>query len=70
MRAVGLLGLLLLLSLLGYSKIASAPNEAAPVATAGSGVLSAAFSVHMFLHHTRDEHVSVHAMAGMRACPE
>jgi hypothetical protein len=69
-KAVGLFGLLLLLWLLGYSKIASAPTEAAPAAMAGSGELPAGFSVHAFLHHTRDEHVSVHAMAGIRACPE
>jgi hypothetical protein len=80
-KAVGLFGLLLLLSLLGYSKIASAPTEAArgsdrpvtlpaPVATERRGVLPAGFSVHVFLHQTRHEDIPVHAMAVMRACPE
>jgi hypothetical protein len=65
---------LFLLSLLGYSRIASAPSEAAP-GSGGSVTLLApvameGFSVHVFLHRTRHEDIPVHALAGMKACPE
>jgi len=73
-RAIGLFGLLFSLSLLGYSRIASAPGEAAP-GSGGSVTLPAlvameGFSVHVFLHQTRHEDIPVHAMGGIRACPE
>ena len=83
MKTVGLFGLLSLLSILAYSRIASAPSEAAqgpdrsvtmpaPVAMAGegSGVLPATLSEYVFLHQTRHENIAVRAMAGVTTCPE
>ena len=83
MKTIGLFGLLSLLSILAYSRIASAPSEAAqgpdrtvtmpaPVAMAGegSGVLSASLSEYVFLHQTRHESIPVRAMADVKACPD
>lgn len=80
-KTIGLFGLLCLLSILAYSRIASAPSEAAqasdrsvtmraPVAMVGSGNLPAGLSEYVFLHQTRYESIPVHAMAGVKACPE
>jgi len=79
-KTIRLLGLLSLLSILAYSRIAFAPSEAAQgpdrsvtlpaVAMEGDGNLPAGLSVHVFLHQTRYEYIPVHAMAGVKACPE
>jgi len=80
-KTIGLFGLLSLLSIVAYSRIASAPSEAAPgpdrsvthpapVAMAGSGDLPAGLSEYVFLHRTRHENIPVHAMAGVQACTE
>jgi len=81
MKTIGLFGLLSLLSILAYSRIASAPSEAAqgpdrsvtmpaPVAMEGSGNLPAGLTEYVFLHQTRHENIPVHAMAGVKTCPE
>ncbi len=81
MKKIGLFGLLFLLSILAYSRIASAPSEAAqgphrsvplpaPAAMEGGGNLPAGLSEYVFLHQARHEIYPVHAMAGVKACPE
>lgn len=81
MKTIGLFGLLSLLSIVAYGRIASAPSEAAqspdrsvtgpaPVAMEGSGNLPAGLSEYVFLHQTLYENIPVNAMAGVTACPE
>ena len=81
MKTIGLFGLSLLLSILAYSRISSAPSEAAqgpdrsvtlpaPVAIEGNAGLPAGLSEYVFLHHARHENVPVHAMAGVTTCSQ
>jgi len=80
-KTIGLLGLSLLLSILAYSRIASAPSEAAqgpdrsvtlpaPVAMEGDGNLGLMLSEYVFLHQSRHESIPVRAMADVKACPD
>jgi len=79
-RAIGLLGLLSVLSMFAYSRVASAPSGMAlgaerpvmltPAAVEGGGNLSERFSQYVFLHQARDESVPVHVMAGVATCPQ
>ena len=81
MKTIGLFGLLSLLSILAYSRIASAPGEAAqgpdrsvtmlaPVAVEGRGNLPARLSEYVFLHQTRHESIPVRALADVKACSD
>lgn len=81
MKAIGLFGLLSLLSILAYGRIASAPSEAAqgpdrsvtlpaPVAMEGDGNLSVMLSEHVFLHQSHHESIPVRAMGDVRGCPD
>lgn len=81
MKTIWLFGLLALLLTVAYNKVAGAPGEAAqsadrlvtlpaPVAMDDSGNLPAGLSEYVFLHQTRHEYIPVHAMAGVKACPE
>jgi len=80
-KTIGLFGLLSLLSILAYSRIASAPSEAAqgpdrsvtlpaPVAMEGDGNLSVVLSEYVFLHQSHHESLLVRAMADVKACPD
>jgi hypothetical protein len=80
-KTIGLFGLLSLLSILAYSRIASAPSEAAqgpdrsvtmlaPVAMEGGGTLPARLSEYVFLHQNRQEIILVRAVADVKACPD
>lgn len=80
-KALGLFGLLSLLSVAACGRIGGAPSEAAqspdrpvtmpaPVAMEGSGELPARISEYVLLHQTRYESIPVLAMAGMTTCPE
>ena len=80
-KTIGLFGLVSVLSILAYSRIASAPSEAAqgpvrsvtlpaPVAIEGSGNLPARLSEYVFLHRNRQEIILVGAMADVKACPD
>jgi len=80
-RAIGLLGLLSVLSMLAYGRVASAPSGMAlgadrsvmlppPVAVEGGGNLSERLSQYVFLHQTRHESVPVNVMAGVTTCPQ
>ena len=81
MKTIKLFGFLFLLSILAYSRIASAPSEAAqgpdrsvtmpvPAVMGGSGNMPAGLSEYVFLHQTRNEGIPVHTMAGVKACTE
>jgi len=81
MKAIWLVGLMSMLLIVAYSKVASAPSDGAqgpdrsgttpvPVAMESNGDLPAGFSEYVFLHHARNESIPVHAMAGVKACPE
>lgn len=81
MKTIGLLGLLPLLLIVAYNKVAGTPSEAAqspdrsvtmpaPAVVGSSGNLPAGLSEYVFLHQTRHESIPVHAMAGVKACPE
>ncbi|HET9403343.1 MAG TPA: hypothetical protein VFO57_02045 [Burkholderiales bacterium] len=80
MKTIGLIGLLLLLSIVAYSKVAGAPSDVAqgldraltlpaPAATGSNDNLPVGLSEYVFLHHARLESIPVHAMAGVTACP-
>jgi hypothetical protein len=80
-KAIWLLGLVSLLLIVAYDKVAGAPSGAAhgadrpvtrpaPAAKERSGVLPAGLSEYVFFHQTRHENIPVHAMAGVKACPE
>jgi hypothetical protein len=80
-KTIVLFGLLSLLSILAYSRIASAPSEAAqgpdrsvtmlaPVAVEGSGNLPARLSEYVFMHQNRNESIPVHGMADVKACSD
>jgi len=79
-RAIGLLGLLSVLSMFAYSRVASAPSGMAlgaerpvmlaPAAVEGGGNLTERLSQYVFLHQARDESVPVHVMAGVATCPQ
>jgi len=82
-KTIWMFGLLVLLLTVAYNKVSGAPSKAAqgadrsvimpaPVAMAGegSGVLPPELSEYVFLHQTRHESIPVHAMAGVKACPE
>jgi hypothetical protein len=79
MKTTWLIGLLSLLLMAVYGKVAGGPSEAAqspnqpatmaaPAAMEGSGELPAKLSEYVFLHQTRDENIPVHVMAGVKAC--
>lgn len=81
MKTIGLLGLLSLLMIVAANKVEGDPSEAArnpdrsitlpgPVGTGSSENLPAELLKYVFLHQTRDESIPVHAMAGVKACPE
>lgn len=81
MKTIGLLGLLSLLMIVAANKVEGDPSEAArnadgsitlpgPVGTGGSENLPEGLSKYVFLHQTRYESIPVHAMAGVKACPE
>lgn len=81
MKTIWLVGLLFLLLTVAYNKVASAPSDGAqgpdrsitvpgPVATGSSENLPEGISKYVFLHQTRYESIPVHAMAGVKACPE
>ena len=74
-----LLGMISVLLIVAYSNVGGAPRaaaqgavrSAAPQALADTGSkLPERFSEYLFLHQTRYENLPVHAMVGMRACPE
>lgn len=80
-KTMGLLGLLSLLLIFAYSKVAGTPSVAAqgpdrsvtmpaPAVMEDSGKLPAILSEYVFLHQARDESIPVHAMAGATMCPE
>lgn len=81
MKTLWLFALLLSLSLVAYIQIVGVPSEAAqspgrpgampePAAVEGSGNLPAGYSEYAFLHQTRLESIPVHAMTGVKTCPE
>ena len=81
MKAIWLLGLMSMLLMLAYDKVAGMPGQLSqrldwPVAPAGPGAgedgtaLPAEISEYLFVHQTRDEILPVHAMAGVKTCPE
>ena len=81
MRVIGLLGLLSVLSMFAYSRVASAPSGMAlgadrPVmltplaAVEGGGNLSERLSQYVYLHQARHESVPVNVMAGVTTCPQ
>ena len=81
MKTTVLLGMMSLLLIVAYNNVGGAPRAAAqspdqPVTLAAladaesSGQLPARLSEYLFLHQTRYENLPVHAMAGMKACPE
>ena len=80
-KTIGLFGLVSVLSILAYSRIASAPSEAAqgpvrsvtlpaPIAMDGDGILSAMLSEYVFLHWSHQESIPDRAMADVKACPD
>jgi hypothetical protein len=80
-KKIGLFGLLFLLSILAYSRIASAPSAAAqgplqsvpqtaPAAMEGGDTFPAGLSEYVFLHQARHDINPVHSMAGVKTCPE
>lgn len=80
MKTAWLMGLLSLLLMAVYGKVAGGLGEAAqspkrpatvPARAAIEGSdnkLPAGLSEYVFLHQTRDENIPVHAMAGVKAC--
>jgi hypothetical protein len=81
MRTIWLVGLLSTLLIVAYNKVASAPSDGAqspdrsvttpvPVAMGSNGNLPAGLSEYVFMHQARYESIPVHAMAGVKACPE
>ncbi len=79
MKTIWLLGLLSLLLLVVYSKVAGAPSGAvhgperpvamtAPLVMQVDDILSERLSEYVFLHQTRHESIPVHAMAGAATC--
>jgi len=81
MKTTVLLGMMSLLLIVAYNNVGGAPRAAAqspdrPVvltalaSTESSDKLSARLSEYLFLHQTRDENPSVHAMASVKACTE
>ncbi len=80
-KTIGLLGLLSLMLMVAYSKVAGAPSEAAqspdqsvtmpaPAVMGNSSNLPAGLSEYVFFHQTRHESIPVHTMAGAPICPE
>jgi hypothetical protein len=80
-KTMGLIGLLSLLWIGASNKVEGGPSEVAqnpdrsitvpgPVAMESSGNLPGSVSEYVFLHQTRFESIRVHAMAGVKACPE
>jgi hypothetical protein len=76
-----LLGMMSLLSIVAYNTVVGAPRTEAlspdrsvtvPARSdpGGSSRLPARLSEYLFLHQTRYENLPVHAMAGVKACPE
>lgn len=70
-----------LLSMIAFHQVAGMPREEArgpdqPGAVPAQAVmesgspLPALISEYVFLHQTRDESPAVHAMAGLKSCPE
>jgi hypothetical protein len=81
MKTTVVLGMMSLLLIVAYNNVGGAPRAAAqgpdrPVTlaaladTGSGGSLSERLSEYLFLHQTRDENPSVHAMVGVKACPE
>jgi hypothetical protein len=81
MKTIVLLGIMSVLSIIAYNIVGGAPRAAAQspdrsvtlstlADTESSGQLPARFSEYLFLHQTRYENLPVHAMMGVKACPE
>ena len=79
-KTIGLIGLLFLLSIVAYGKVAGAPSEVAQgpdraatlpaqAAMGNNDNLPVGLSEYVYLHHVRHESIPVHAMAGVTACP-
>ena len=70
MKTTGLLALLSLLLTIAFNQVAGMPREEARAALESGDPLPALISEYVFLHQTRYESVPVHAMAGVKSCPE
>lgn len=81
MKTIWLVGLLSLLLIVAANKVEGDPSAAArnpdgsitlpvPVAMGSNGNLPAGLSEYVFLHQARFESIPIHAMAGVKACPE
>lgn len=79
MKTTVLLGMISVMLIVAYDNVGGAPRAAAqgaerlavlqaPADTASK--LPERLSEYLFLHQTRYENLPVHAMAGMKACPE
>jgi hypothetical protein len=80
-KTTGLFALFSLLLTIAFNQVAGMPREEArgpdqPIAApaqavmVSGGPLPALISEYVFLHQTRYESVPVHAMAGVKSCPE
>lgn len=81
MKTLWLLGLMSLLSIVAYNKVAGGASDGAqspgrpgaapePVFMGSDGALPVSLSYYVFLHRTRQESIPVHVAAGVKACPE
>lgn len=81
MKTIRLFGWLSLLAMVACGRIEGAPSKAAqnpvhsvtlpaPAGMDDGDKLPARISEYVFLHHARYENIPVHAMAGVKSCPE
>ena len=79
MKTAVLLGMISVLLIVAYNNVGGAPRAVAQGAERSAALQAPAdtasklperLSEYLFLHQTRDENLPVHAMAGVKACPE